>query len=185
MFAASSQNIFGVKTSSVSTTSLTGATEAAISTMAGFATMSGILPTHISTLVDLAYTKFLIPFDNRTFNRIGTGAERDSVVIGLNSYYATVTSDITLKIFIDSISRATNAAYNMKSLESSFLSYKQETQAIIDNLKRQIAVLMDVEYSALDAAGGHGTATFAIELTAFYNLYIHVIQILRAILFPY
>mgnify|MGYP006153668891 FL=1 len=172
MFGSTSQNIFGVKTSTAAASSLTGTTEAAISTLAGFASMSGILPTTISTLVDLAYTKFLVPFDNRNFNRIGTSDERDSIVLGLNNYYATITTDKTLKIFIDSISKATNAAYNMKTLESSFLSYKQATQAEIDNLKRQIAVLMDVEYSTLDAAGGYGSATFAIELTAFYNLYI-------------
>ncbi len=91
MFGGSSQNIFGVKTSSVAATSLTGTTEAAISTMAGFATMSGILPTTITALVDLAYNKFLLPFDNRTFNRIGTSAERDSIVTGLNNYHATIT----------------------------------------------------------------------------------------------
>ena len=174
MFGGSSQNIFGVKTSSVAATSLTGTTEAAISTMAGFATMSGILPTAITALVDLAYNKFLLPFDNRTFNRIGTSAERDSIVTGLNKYHASITNDNTLKIFIDSIARATNAAYNMKTLESSFLSYKRETQAEIDNLKRQIAVLMDVEYTSTDAASGRGTASFAIELTAFYKLYIHL-----------
>jgi len=172
MFGAASQNIFGVKTSSVSTSSLTGATEAAISTLAGFASMTGFLPTGVSSLIDLAYTKFLVPFDNKTFTRIGTGAERDSIVNGLNTYYSTITNDATLKIFIDSISRATNAAYNMKTLESSFLSYKRETQAEIENLKRQIAALMDVEYSTQEAAGGHGTATFAVELSAFYNLYI-------------
>tara|TARA_Y100000741_G_scaffold356471_1_gene333159 strand:- start:320 stop:976 length:657 start_codon:yes stop_codon:yes gene_type:complete len=174
MFGGVSQNMFGVKTSSVSATSLSGATEAAISTLAGFATMSGLLPTEISALIDLAYNKFLVPFDNRAFNRIGTTNERDSIVTGLNNYYATITNDNTLKIFIDSISRATNAAYNMKTLESSFLNYKRETQAEIDNLKRQIAVLMDVEYSSIDAAGGRGSASFAIELTAFYKLYIHL-----------
>jgi len=174
MFGGVSQNMFGVKTSSVSATSLSGATEAAISTLAGFATMSGLLPSEISALIDLAYNNFLVPFDNRTFNRIGTANERDSIVTGLNNYYATITNDNTLKIFIDSISRATNAAYNMKTLESSFLNYKRETQAEIDNLKRQIAVLMDVEYSSIDAAGGRGSASFAIELTAFYKLYIHL-----------
>lgn len=172
MFGGVSQNIFGVKTSSVSTTSLTGTTEAAISTLAGFASITGILPTNVSSLVNLAYTKFLVPFDNRAFNRIGTADERDSIVNGLNNYYATITTDATLKIFIDSISKATNAAYNMKTLESSFLSYKRDTQAEIENLKRQIAVLLDTEYSTEDAAGGYGSASFAIELTAFYNLYI-------------
>jgi hypothetical protein len=172
MFGSSSQNIFGVKTSSVAATSLTGTTEAAISTLTGFATMSGILPSDVSALIDLAYNHFLVPFDDRAFYKIGTSTERDSIVTGLNNYHSTIISDNTLKIFINSISRATNAAYNMKSLESNFLSYKRETQAEIENLKRQIAALMDVEYTSTDAAGGRGIATFAIELTAFYKLYI-------------
>ena len=84
----------------------------------------------------------MTPFDNRRFNRIGTLQEKDSIVNGLNNYITTITNDDTLVIFLDCIIKGTNAAFNMKDLESAFISYKKTAQEEIDKLKDQVAILM-------------------------------------------
>ena len=174
-----SQNIFGLKTVqsenvSVSLTNITDVAARDLTSLARFATLTDFLPDDIKTLVNLAHSKFLTPFDNRRFNRIGTLEEKNSIVTGLNQYITTITNDDTLVIFLDCIIKGTNAAFNMKDLESAFISYKKTAQEEIDKLKEQVAILLGQQPASSGDAGGVGSATFNIELTLYYTIYIFI-----------
>ena len=176
MFGSVSQNIFGAKTTSTTAQSLTGQTTSTInlSSIAQFATLTSILTDNIKSLVDLAHTKFLTPFDNRRFNRIGTEVERDLIINGLTEYKDNITSDESLVLFLDCIIKGTRAAYNMKNLETTFITYKTETQEQIRILQNQVNVLLDTAQQSSGQATGIGTATFAIELNQFFEIYIYI-----------
>ena len=174
-----SQNIFGLKTVqgdniSSSLTSVTDTAARDLTSLAKFATLTDFLPDNIKALVNLAHSSFLTPFDNRRFNRIGTLQEKDSIVNGLNNYITTITNDDTLVIFLDCIIKGTNAAFNMKDLESAFISYKKTAQEEIDKLKDQVAILMGQQPVSSGTIGGVGGATFNIELTLYYTVYIYI-----------
>lgn len=176
MFGSVSQNIFGAKTTSITAQSLTGQTTSTInlSSIAQFATLTSILPDNIKSLVDLAHTNFLTPFDNRRFNRIGTEVERDLIINGLTEYKDSITSDESLVVFLDCIIKGTRAAYNMKNLETTFITYKTETQEQIKILQNQVNVLLDTAQQSSGDATGIGTATFAIALNQFFEIYIYI-----------
>ena len=177
-----SQNIFGLKTIVPDTTSnsLTSITDIAtriardLTSLSKFATLTDFLPDNVKNLVNLAHSKFLTPFDNRQFNRIGTISERDSIVNGLNEYITTIANDDTLIIFLDCIIRGTNAAFNMKDLEAAFINYKKTAQEEIDNLKEQVALLMGQQPISSGDVTGAGSASFNIELTLYYTIYIYI-----------
>jgi len=174
-----SQNIFGLKTvqSETVSNSLTAITDTAardLTSLAKFATLTDFLPDNIKEFVNIAHSKFLTPFDNRRFNRIGTEEEKNTVVNGLNNYITTITNDDTLIIFLDCIVKGTTAAFNMKGLETAFITYKQTAQAEIDTLKEQVAILMGQQPVSSGDIGGTGSATFNIELTMYYTIYIFI-----------
>ena len=174
-----SQNIFGVKTtnSTTSSQSLTGASEAAtanLSTLARFSTLGDLLPNNIEDLVTLSHSKFLTPFDNRRFNRIGTSVERTTIVNGLTTYMNNVVNDDTLVTFLDCIIKATNAAYNMKDLEGTFINYKKTTQDTINTLQNQVNALLGSTEVKQGDATGTGTASFAVDLGEYLSTYIYV-----------
>lgn len=174
-----SQNIFGLKTvqSDTVSNSLTAITDTAardLTSLAKFATLTDFLPDNIKEFVNIAHSKFLTPFDNRRFNRIGTEEEKNTVVNGLNNYITTITNDDTLIIFLDCIVKGTTAAFNMKGLETAFITYKQTAQAEIDTLKEQVAILMGQQPVSSGDIGGTGSATFHIELTMYYTIYIFI-----------
>jgi hypothetical protein len=62
----------------------------------------------------------------------------------------------------------------MKDLESAFISYKKTAQEEIDRLKDQVAILMGQQPVSTGDGGGFGTATFNIELTLYYTVYIFI-----------
>ena len=172
-----SQNIFGVKTTSATgSVSLTGSitTNANISSLAKFATLGELLPENIKELVNLSHTRFLTPFDNRRFNRIGTANERNSIVNGLTTYMATITNDATLVTFIDCIIKATNAAYNMKNLEGTFISFKKTAEETIANLESKVNALLGTTEQSEGNATGIGSASFAVELSEYLSTYIYI-----------
>ena len=176
MFASVSQNIFGAKTTTATAQSLTGQTTSTInlSSIAQFATLTSILTDSIKNLVELAHNKFLTPFDNRRFNRIGTEIERDLIINGLTDFKDNITNDESLILFLDCVIKGTRAAYNMKDLESTFISYKSETQEQIKILQNQVNVLLDTAQQSSGEATGVGTATFGIELNQFFEIYIYI-----------
>lgn len=145
-----------------------------LSSIAQFSTLGNILPETVKTLVNLAHSKFLTPFDNRRFNRIGTEVERDTIINGLNEYIITITNDKSLITFLDCIVKAVRAAYNMKNLEASFITYKSETSKQIELLQTQVNVLLDNAQHSVGEAGGVGSATFSIELNNFFQIYIFI-----------
>lgn len=174
-----SQNIFGLKTvlSDNIGRSLTGVTDIAsrdLTSLAKFATLTDFLPDTIKTLVNLAHSSFLTPFDNRRFNRIGTLDEKNSIVNGLNNYITNIANDDTLIIFLDCIIKGTSAAFNMKGLETAFISYKKTAQEEIDRLKEQVSILMGQQPVSSGDVIGSGSATFNIELTLYYTIYIYI-----------
>lgn len=176
MFGSTSQNIFGAKSTTTSAQSLTGMNTSTInlSSLAQFSTLGNILPDSIKTLVNIAHTKFLTPFDNRRFNRIGTLVERDNVVNGLTNYMNTITTDDSLVTFLDCIIKGVRASYNMKNLETTFITYKSETQKQIELLQTQVNVLLDSAQQSVGDAGGVGSANFSIELNNFFQIYIYI-----------
>ena len=176
MFGQTSQNIFGAKTTTTTSQSLTGTTSTNInlSTVAQFSTLTSMLPENVKTYVNLAHTEFLTPFDNRRFNRIGTAEQRDIIVNILTNYMNTVTNDEMLVVFLDCIIKATKAAYNMKHLESTFIKFKQDTEEEINNLQNQVNVLLSSTMQGQSTATGKGAATFGIELNAFLTTYIFI-----------
>ena len=174
----SSRNVFGVKTvTGIASTSLSGATEAAVASLTGlsqFVSLTSFLADDIKALVTLAHDSFLTPFDNRRFNRIGTNLQREEIVTGLSTYRDTVTEDPTLVSFLNCVIKGTNAAYNMKDLESTFLQHKASTSDEIAELKRQINVLLDGLLVRGGDAAGYGTSKFEFELADFYTLFIYI-----------
>jgi len=182
-FGPISKNIFGVKASVGSGggggISLTGTTEAAasnanISVVAEFVSLTDFLPVNIRSLVNLALVNFIGPFDDRLFFKIGSNEMRLQIMTGIANYSADVSNDDTLVTFLSCISKAVNAAYNMKSLETTFITYKQDAKLEIDNLKREINVLLGQGTVFTGAATGLGTASFGIELGNFYAVYIYI-----------
>ena len=176
MFGATSQNIFGTKSTSTSAQSLTGMSTSTInlSSIAQFATLTSILAENIKNLVNLAHTNFLTPFDNRRFNRIGTEEERNLIINGLTDYKETITNDESLIVFLDCIIKGTRAAYNMKHLETAFITYKSEAEEQIKILQTQVNVLLDTAQQSIGEATGIGQATFAIELNQCFEIYIYI-----------
>ena len=177
-FGGTSRNVFGVKTVTGGTsTSLTGATEAAISNLTGltqFVSLTSFLPESTKGLVSLAHDSFLTPFDNRRFNRIGTNLQRQEVVDGLSTYRDSITDDPSLTTFLNCVIKGTNAAYNMKDLESTFLQFKQDATLEINDLKKQINLLLDGLIVRDGDAVGFGSSRFEFELTDFYTLFIYI-----------
>ena len=176
MFGSTAQNIFGAKSTSSTAQSLTGMNTSTInlSSLAQFSTLGSMLPETIKTLVNLAHSKFLTPFDNRRFNRIGTERERDTIINGLNDYIITITTDTTLITFLDCIVKGVRAAYNMKNLETTFITYKSETQKQIELLQTQVNVLLDSAQQSVGEAGGIGSANFSIQLNKYFQIYIYI-----------
>ena len=178
-----SKNIFGVKTVlGKPSRSLTGTTEAAIANLAGlaqFGSLTTFLPDEIRLLVNNAHANFITPFDNRRFNRIGTDEERLEIVNGLTVYKDSLTdqnnsNDPVLITFIECIIRGTNAAYNMKHLESTFISYKEETNIEISKLKDEINLLLNNLFVRTGDAEGYGNSNFTMEMTDYYTIYIYI-----------
>ena len=176
MFGSTAQNIFGAKSTTTSAQSLTGMNTSTInlSSLAQFSTLGNILPDSIKTLVNIAHTKFLTPFDNRRFNRIGTLEQKNSIVTILTDYMNTIIDDETLVTFIDCIIKATNAAYNMKHLEVTFIKYKEDATTEITNLQNQLNVLLGSTLKGSSGASGVGSASFGIELNEFLTTYIYI-----------
>ena len=176
MFGQIGQNIFGAKTTTQASQSLTGITSSNVnlSTLAQFSTVTSIVPENIKVFINLAHTAFLTPFDNRRFNRIGTLEQKNNIVNNLTNYMNSINDDETLVVFLDCIIKATNAAYNMKHLETTFIKYKEETTTEITNLQNQLNVLLGANMKGTTGAGGIGSASFAIELNAFLSTYIFI-----------
>lgn len=175
MFGQASQNIFGAKTTTQSSVSFTTTTtNVNLSTLAQFSTVTAIIPDSIKVYINLAHSAFLTPFDNKRFNRIGTLEQKNSIVTNLTEYMNNIDNDETLVTFLDCIIKATNAAYNMKHLEVTFIKYKEEATTEITNLQNQLNVLLGSTMKGLDGAGGVGTASFGIELNEFLTTYIFI-----------
>lgn len=175
MFGQASQNIFGAKTTTQSSVSFTTTTtNVNLSTLAQFSTVTAIIPDSIKVYINLAHSAFLTPFDNKRFNRIGTLEQKNSIVTNLTEYMNNIDNDETLVTFLDCIIKATNAAYNMKHLEVTFIKYKEEATTEITNLQNQLNVLLGSSMKGLDGAGGVGTASFGIELNEFLTTYIFI-----------
>ena len=176
MFGQSSQNIFGVKTTttqgSISFTNTT--TNVNLSTLAQFSTVTAIIPDNIKVYINMAHTEFLTPFDNKRFNRIGTLEQKNIIVSNLTNYMNSIVDDETLVVFLDCIIKATNAAYNMKHLEVTFIKYKEETTTEITNLQNQLNVLLGSTMKGNDGARGTGSASFGVELNEFLTTYIYI-----------
>ena len=176
MFGQASQNIFGAKTTSESAISINNrtTTNVNLSTLAQFSTVTALIPDAIKTYINLAHTAFLTPFDKKRFNRIGTLEQKNLIVNNLTDYMNTITNDTILVTFLDCIIKATNAAYNMKHLEVTFIKYKEETTIEITNLQNQLNVLLGSTMKGLEGAGGVGTASFGIQLNEFLTTYIFI-----------
>ena len=175
MFGQSSQNIFGAKTTTQSAVSFTNTSNNInLSTLAQFSTVTEIIPDNIKPFINLAHSAFLTPFDNKRFNRIGTLEQKNSIVTILTDYMNTIIDDETLVTFIDCIIKATNAAYNMKHLEVTFIKYKEDATTEITNLQNQLNVLLGSTLKGSSGASGVGSASFGIELNEFLTTYIYI-----------